>query len=121
MTEILVKSLYYEKKPNRFELLQDVVITLSNGQEITIAAGYKTDFASVPRLLWGIVSTVGKHNLATLIHDWIYDNRIGTRKAADLEMLYWLRKSGVSDVKAYMMYVAVRIGGKSWWDREVKE
>jgi hypothetical protein len=117
LPDIHCRSLYTDKlKPWRFELLKDVVVTLSNGQAITIPKGYVTDFATVPRLLRGIVWGAGNHNLATLIHDYLYDNQTGTRLAADREMLYWLKKAGCSRAKRYAMYGAVRIGGRSWWN-----
>lgn len=115
---IKCQSLYTDKKkPWRFELTEQVEVQLNNGARLTIPAGYKTDFATVPRLFRGIVWGAGNHNLATLIHDWLYDNQIGTRKQADDEMLYWLLACGVSRIKAYTMYFAVRIGGKSWWNK----
>jgi hypothetical protein len=112
------RSLYYQDdRPHRWMLLKDVVWELTNGDTITIPAGYTTDFASVPRVFRGFVWGTGRQNLAVLIHDWLYDNRIGTRLAADREMLYWLLKAGCSTLKAYAMYYACRIGGKSWWDK----
>jgi hypothetical protein len=119
--EIHCRSLYTDKqKPWRFELLQDVRVQLSNGCWLIIPAGYITDFASVPRIFRGIVQPGGNHNLATLIHDWLYDTQLGTRKQADEEMLHWLMKAGCSKAKAYTMYLAVRIGGRSWWKKDSK-
>lgn len=117
LPEIYCRSLYAEAdRPWRFELTKAVTITLSSGVTVTIPVWYKTDFATVPRSFRGIIWGAGNHNLAVLIHDWLYDNRIGTRKSADKEMLHWLLKSGCSKVKAYTMYFACRVGGKKWWD-----
>lgn len=125
LPDILGRSEYQDKsKPWRWVLLAPVEVILSNGDLIAIPAGYRTDFASVPRLLRGIVATAGNHNLAVLIHDWLYDNRYTVtngkdwkedRLFADREMLHWLRRCGVSNIKAYTMYYAVRIGARSWW------
>lgn len=116
LPEIYCKSLYKDVfKPHRFEITQEIEVVLTNGEKLIIPIGYKTDFASVPRTLWGIIQTSGRHNLATVIHDWLYDNRLYNRKFADKEMLYWLLISGCSKVKAYTMYYACRIGGKKWW------
>lgn len=119
------RSLYTDKqKPWRFQLLADVKVRLSNGDNITIPVGYITDFASVPRTFRGIVWGAGNHNLATLIHDYLYDTQHSIscgldwkrdRKFADREMLFWLLEAECSKIKAYTMYYAVRIGGKSWW------
>lgn len=123
--EIIVKSLYSDPdKPHRFEVINPVLFKLSNGEEIVIPAGFVTDFATVPRLLWGIVQPVGKQNPATLIHDYLYEQRYSVtekkdwkldRLFADQEMLYWLKAYGCSWIKCQAMYWAVRIGGRSWW------
>lgn len=115
--EIKTRSLYTDpEKPWRHELFEPVEMELSNTEKILIPAGYVTDFASVPRLLRGIIQPSGNHNLAVLVHDWLYDNRLYTRKFADREMLYWLKMSGCSNLKAYTMYYACRLGGRSWWN-----
>jgi hypothetical protein len=118
--EIKTRSLYFDKeKPWRHELIEPVKWKLTNGEQLVIPVGYKTDFASVPRMLRGIVQPGGNHNLATLIHDWLYDNQHKEgRLFADKEMLHWLLKIGCSKVKAYTMYYAVRLGGKSWWNKK---
>jgi hypothetical protein len=123
--KIIGRSLYTDpEKPHRFMLEQAVEVTLTNGERIIIPVGFVTDFASVPRLLRGIVQPAGNHNLATLIHDYLYDQRYSiTNKAdwkkdrlfADQEMLHWLKIAGASWIKCQLMYLAVRIGGKSWW------
>jgi hypothetical protein len=125
LPKIICHSDYLDsKKPHRWVLEEPVTIRLSNGKTITITAGYKTDFASVPRGFWGIIQTSGRHNLATLVHDWLYDTQYSItekkdwkkdRLFADREMLYWLKKSGVSWIKRQLMYYAVRLGGKSWF------
>lgn len=125
LPKLYTESLYTDKeKPWRHELTQEVRVNLSNGESITIPAGFRTDFATVPRLLRGIVWGSGNHNLATLIHDWLYDNQYSIsggldwkrdRDFADKEMLHWLERSGCSKVKRYAMYYACRIGGRSWW------
>lgn len=118
LPDIICRSHYREQqKPHRWVLEQDVTIKLSTDIEITIPQGFVTDFASVPRLLWGVIIPVGRHNLAVLIHDWLYDNKHISRSFADKEMLYWLKKTGCSSLKSYAMYLAVRLGGRSWWER----
>jgi hypothetical protein len=116
--EILCRSLYFDKyKPWRFELTHPVVLTLSDGSPLTIPAGYKTDFATVPLMLRGIVWGAGNHNLATLIHDYLYDTQdVRGRLWADKEMKHWLEKAGCSKIKVLAMYWAVRLGGQKWWD-----
>jgi hypothetical protein len=119
--EIHGRSLYdQDDRPHRWELTREVKWNLSNGDEITIPSGYTTDFASVPRMFRGIVWGTGKHNLAVLIHDWLYDNQLYSRKFADDEMLFWIKARGCTKIKAYTMYWICRLGGGKWWERESK-
>lgn len=94
----------------RFKLLEDYMV-----MGYVIPAGYSTDFASVPKSLWNILPPIGKHNEAALLHDWLYDNRIGTRKDADKLFLRSMRINGVRWISAQLMYLGVRIGGRKWW------
>lgn len=84
-------------------------------QKIIIPAGYITDFATVPRLLWSIIPPIGRHNRAALLHDYLYDNRIGSRIFADKLFKKILLEDGVGRLKAEIMYLGVRIGGRKWW------
>jgi len=109
LPEIHCRSLYKEKlAPHRWQILEDVQVTLSNGDLLFIPKGYITDFATVPRLCWGIVATIGNHNLATLIHDYLLTDSSYDRSFIDNEMLYWLKLSGVRRFKGILMYYAVR-------------
>lgn len=42
---------------------------------IDIPPGYRTDFASIPRLFWRILPPVGRYGKAAVIHDWLCDVR----------------------------------------------
>ncbi|MGV3588589.1 MAG: DUF1353 domain-containing protein [Adhaeribacter sp.] len=127
LPRLFTESLYQDpKKPHLHRLLRPVEVTLSNSEFIHIPKNFITDFATVPRLCWGIIPPAGRHNLATVIHDYLYVNKYSVtagldpeqdRLFADQEMLYWLRKSHNSEIKAQVMYKAVRLGGKKWWNK----
>lgn len=109
-------TIYWDDKGDkiRFALLDDYKFEL-DGMSILIPKGYQTDFATVPRLLWSILPPIGKHNPAALIHDYLYDNRIGSRRWADKVFLEVMLRYSVKLVPAYTMYLGVRLGGKRWW------
>jgi hypothetical protein len=52
-------------------LYQDFRYLAASGYEIKVPAGYKTDFASIPRPLWWWISPHGKYERAAVIHDYI--------------------------------------------------
>jgi hypothetical protein len=89
----------------------------------TITKGFKFDGASVPRLgmLIGIERD-GYYRPATLIHDWLYENNgcvfldgepfCYVRKDADQIFRECLKHLSIKSWKAWVMYHAVRIGGR---------
>jgi len=54
-----------------------------SGETINVPVGFKTDFASVPRFLWGIIPRWGKYGNAAVVHDFCYWQQYYTRKRAD--------------------------------------
>lgn len=103
------------ERPNVFWLMADLDVTLSTGQTITIPKGFKTDFASVPGVLQGIFRAIGDHNLADVLHDWLYENHLMSRADADREFLIYmrvLRPHWKSWLDNHLRWLAVRIGGR---------
>ena len=93
-----------------FKLLEPVTV---HGYEVP--EGFITDFASVPRSLWNVLPPLGRHNEAALLHDWLYDNRIGTRAEADKIFLNVMLQCNVKYHTALIMWLGVRLGGGKWW------
>ena len=84
---------------------------------ITIPKGFLTDMASIPALMqWFEQPATGKHRKAAVCHDYLYRNGIGKRKHADDAFLYLMKMSGVSYVKRYALYSAVRAFGGFHWN-----
>ena len=99
---------------NSWELLAPLVYHHKDGR-ITVPKGFKTDFASIPRPFWAILSPTGKYAPAAIIHDWMYANRIGTRRRADQLFLHGMCDLGVSWVARNTIYSAVRVFGHGVW------
>lgn len=79
---------------------------------ITVPAGYRTDFASIPALFWPLFPPVGRSGKAAVIHDWLCDEEphsVDYLMAADIfnEALVvlgepnWRRKIMVWTVKLF--------------------
>lgn len=80
-------------------------------QAITVPVGYVTDFASVPRLFWVMFPPDGKYTKAAVIHDYLCDNPkkfTHTRKQTDYIFLTAMLESGVSRLKSFILFSAVR-------------
>lgn len=104
-----------------FRLLEDYsyYITVEGGETITVPAGYVTDFASVPRLFWTFgIDPFGLPARAALPHDYLYTTggRIKvppyTKEDADRFFFEGMVVLGVNKIKRYLMWLAVRVGGK---------
>lgn len=85
------------------------------GAALTTAAGDMPDFATIPRPLWVLFPPTGPYGKAAVIHDYLYDMRIGTRERADAIFLEAMGVLGVPWLVRRLLYAAVRVfGGKGW-------
>lgn len=100
-----------------------------NTDTFTVPIGFRTDFASVPRLFWSFIGPTGLHTRAAVLHDWLYVEaplvkgtkpgtlRRITREEADGLFLRVLREAGVSTWKSVTMHRAVRWFGRKVWNK----
>ncbi|EDF4587438.1 DUF1353 domain-containing protein, partial [Salmonella enterica] len=74
------------------------------------------------RIFWTLLPPDGKYAKAAIIHDWMYDNALRTKKEADLIFLDGMTVLGVPKWKRIIMYYAVRLFGRgSYSERNVME
>ncbi|WP_368941617.1 DUF1353 domain-containing protein [Citrobacter werkmanii] len=90
------------------------------GEVISVPAGYVTDLASVPRFMWAIFPPHGRYAKAAIIHDWLYDNALWTKRKADRIFLDAMEVLDVPWWKRWSMYWAVRMFGKGNYRRSNK-
>lgn len=86
---IKMSRVYGVNSINNYELLEPVTLKLSNNEVITIPKGYRWDLSSVPRFLWWLLPPDGDFQIAALIHDYLYEHNLFTRKFCDQEMYNW--------------------------------
>ncbi len=87
---------------------------------IKVPRKFRTDFASVPRIFWTLVSPYGKQGKAAVIHDYLYATGYETRKRSDEIFLEAMEVLGVAPWKRTIMYWAVRVGGGSGWNNHAR-
>ncbi len=97
------------------------------GGIVTIPAEFITDLASVPRLPLAYLLAGGKGNRAAVVHDFAYQfgfwwvdgvRRLTDKATADIIFLEALRAdpwSGTGPGIAWLMWVAVKVGGSGVW------
>lgn len=44
-----------------------------SSETITVPAGYRTDFASVPKFFHRVINPIGRYGKAAVVHDWLCD------------------------------------------------
>lgn len=83
---------------------------------ITIPANYVTDFASIPRPLWGIVGApaTGVYRKIAPVHDFLYrQSGLATRGQADAVLNEGMKFLQVGRWTRWEIYAGVRVGGHS--------
>jgi hypothetical protein len=101
--------------PGNWILVQDYRY-LDKGIQRCIPRGFVTDFASIPRLFWNIMSPTELGDVGPICHDWEYRNSINTRAVADKRFLNNMKLDGISWWKRSTAYSMVRAFGWSSWN-----
>lgn len=81
-------------------------------EDITVFAGYQTDFASVPEKLQWLYTPQGKYSRSSVIHDFMYDNACYTKEQADETFLRAMKYDGVDFITRRLFYLAVKYYGE---------
>lgn len=88
------------------------VVTLNVPEE------FRSDLASVPRLLHFLFDPLGRHQRAALFHDWLYSTQPVSRQLADALFRAIMELDNVSSWRRWLMYFGVRLfGGYAWRKR----
>lgn len=82
-----------------------------------IPKGFYFDGASIPRWLWDRLPRDDSRILfAATVHDWLYVNRMFTRKLCDRMFLEIMEQEGMPWLYRKAAYYAVRAFGKGPWE-----
>ena len=77
----------------------------------------EVELASIPKAFRSLIPQVGRHIQPSIVHDWCYESKTNlTRAEADLLFLDGMKAVGVSRIKRWAMYRAVRAFGWTLWD-----
>ena len=103
------------EQDDQWELAEPLVYVSKAGEVITIPEKFTTDLASIPRPLQGLVNVNGKHRAAAILHDYLYTVRGRSRSECDSLFLEAMESVGVRWSQRWVMYLAVRVGGWTFW------
>lgn len=77
-------------------------------ESIVVPAGFVTDLASIPRLLWWWSSPQEATMAPAILHDFLYWEQPCSKDEADAAMYVAMRQVGMTDSAAYAIYLGVR-------------
>lgn len=87
---------------------------------IEVPAGFITDLASIPRILYAVFPVNGLHREAAILHDYLYEKQVFKRAKCDIIFLGAMKSSGVDFMTRWSFYLGVRIGGWLPWSQRRK-
>lgn len=82
---------------------------------IVVPKGVITNFASVPRIFWSIISPIDEHGKAAVVHDFLYSVGCYSKKRSDEIFREALQVLNVRPWKVFCMFWAVRLFGWFTW------
>ena len=85
---------------------------------INVPVGFVTNFASIPRIFWSIISPIDTHGKAAVIHDYCYTYAPYNREKCDLIFYEALIVLKVEPWKIWFMYNFIRMFGCYQWDKD---
>lgn len=81
------------------------------GQTLTVPSGFKTDFASVPRLPFAYLLAGDTAHEAAVVHDFLYACGEFSRATADDVLLEAMAATSIPAWRRYAIFYAVRVFG----------
>jgi len=119
LTELDVRFNTNADKGRRWQLIAPFVFTV-DGERFTVPAGFWTDFASIPRALWRIISPydIGK---GPVPHDFGYYTGLKGKAFWDSVLLACMEYEDVAGWKHQPVYQAVNWFGGWTWDNYRKQ
>ncbi|MFC9897849.1 DUF1353 domain-containing protein [Nocardia sp. NPDC127579] len=105
-------ALVVEELDGKFWKLAESVVYQGETQEFTVPAGFRTDFASVPRALVWLIPRYGAYTRAAILHDYLLHSDEVSTADADGIFRRALREFGVTKPRRWMMWAAVRVANR---------
>lgn len=94
--------------------LVDPVIYHGRDDAWTVPAGFRTDFATVPKILQWLTPRTGRYSPAAVVHDFLCDTKPVSRKDADGIFRRILHELGVPVLLRWLMWAGVRFGAREF-------
>lgn len=110
--------------PHTWRLVEPFVFHSAGQGIVRVPPGFLTDLISLPAVGRLVFRPDGPELPAAIVHDFLYDAAASagtwsrlTRSAADAVFLEAMRHLGVAGWRRWVMFAAVRLGGRRAWRR----
>jgi len=110
--EVIGKNLFKIIEPFEYH-----VGTYPSEEIISVPVNFITDFASVPRIFWPIISPIDEHAKAAVIHDWMYKYNYAKKSRCEEIFNEAMKVLDVPDWKRICIYWSVYTFGWYTWIR----
>lgn len=103
-----------------YEVMQEISYESDRlKRTITVPAGLITDFASIPRPAWRVISPTDPIiEWPSVVHDWLYTAQIVPRASADAVLREAMELQGAGSFVRNGVYQILRLFGGSHWDEK---
>jgi hypothetical protein len=97
---------------DEFWAVQEPLVYRGRSDRFTVPADFRTDFASVPRVVVWLIPRFGRYTAAAILHDWLctvgIETGVVTSPEADGLFRRVMREQGVPVVRRWLMWAGVR-------------
>lgn len=101
-----------------WDLVRPLFYITLDGHPVTVPAGVRTDLSSSPRVVWWLVPRDDElARRPATVHDYIYTSLTHRFTKAEADRIFYeaLLEEGMHKPLAWLIYTAVRIGGRGNW------
>jgi hypothetical protein len=117
-----VSRLQLDPTSEWFRLTEPLLYQSDLGGMIHVPAGFVTDFASTPRLVWALIPPEDVHyTRGAVVHDWLYNQHSFPKPFCDAIFLEAMTSLGCAKWKRLTMYQAVKWFGSAAYNNERKQ
>lgn len=88
--------------------------------EVVVPAGFVSDLASVPQILWAKYPPTGRYAYAAVVHDYLYWMQERRKEEADRIFAIALKDSGVDKDTVADFNLGLTLGGTRAWNENTK-
>ena len=89
--------------------------SLDGSGDVCVTRGFVNDLASLPWFSAMLLKTLGKHQRAAILHDWLYRNKVKSKEWCDEQFNLAMKYDNVKRWRRVLIIAALKVGGHKAW------